>query len=121
MADVNDINRLDLLIIKGMALLQDMLVGIAAHRTSEPEEKLKRVPIAKLARRALTKPEESQLLDLILSAARIRNQPAHELQTTEFLADFVQLWERSKAEFSWPTDALYQRDYCQTWFVLMAF
>lgn len=121
MADVNDIDRLDLLIIKGMALLQDMLVGLAGHREGLPEEKYKRVPLAQLARRALIKPAEAPLLELILEAAKIRNQPAHELQTDEFVGDFVNLWERLRGDCSWPTDAMQQRDYCQTFFVLIAF
>jgi len=121
MADLNEIDRLDLLIIKGMALVQDMLVGIAAHRGVGTEEKLRKVPMAKLARQALSRPEEATLLELVLEAAKVRNQPAHQLQTDEFVTDFVDLWNRVKGNHVWPSDAIHQRDYCQTFFVLLAF
>jgi hypothetical protein len=75
MDDVNQIDRLDLLIIKGTALLQDMLVAIAAHRQGGNEAALKKAPLAKVARAALGRPEEARLLELVLKPPRSGTSP----------------------------------------------
>ncbi|MHB0972004.1 MAG: hypothetical protein ACYC7A_21425 [Thermoanaerobaculia bacterium] len=121
MDDVNEIDRLDLLIIKGTALVQDMVVGIASHRTAKAETSLSRAPLRKVARLALNEPSEAYLLDLILEVAKIRNRPAHAIETTEFVPKFVRVWERVKGDYEWPSDPIHQRDYCQTFFVMLMF
>jgi len=121
--DLSTIDRIDLLLIKGVAFLQDLLTGVAATRLGVPEDDVRRRfrSFSKLVRKALNRPEEQALRDLILEFARIRNRPAHELEVDEYVAEFRRLWERLRGDFEWPSDSLTQRDYCESLFALICF
>src|SRR5712691_9364408 len=86
--DMNRIGRMDLLLIKGGAFIQDLLVGMCSSRHGKDEEALRTMPFGKLAKLTLVKPQEAALFDLVLRFGRIRNRVAHELITDEFVKDF---------------------------------
>jgi len=121
--DMNTIDRLDLLMIKAIAFLHDLLVAMQAEQTGEPEEELRRrfSSFAKLAKRTLTRPEHQRFRDLLLEFNRIRNSPAHGLITDEFVPELQKLWEKLRGDHVWPADPLHQRDYAQSLFILFAF
>jgi len=120
---MNTIDRLDLLIIKAIAFLHDLLVAMHAEQTGEPEEEVRRrfTSFAKLIKRTLTKPEHHRFRDLLLEFNRIRNRPAHGLVTDEFVPELQKLWEKLRGDHVWPNDPMAQRDYAQSLFVLFGF